>query len=1267
MTRSSLTAWLNTSCSLVLLGACAHGPSHLPATLEDLSSPTLDAGGTNPTRPSHPRSLDSLAISARALEALGRPEEAWPRWLEVARTQQWRTWALSRLDGLVDLVDLKALSPNTMLPQLTAWLPESAPLLRKVAWRLGDTEALRRAQTPVRYRASRRLLSWPGVLVTAAGLVGDKMAAVATDDWRVSHDGRIASPREGAGLYAFELDLAPGRHHLSITTEADLIIWLNPSNSAPERVVEHPALSRFLPTRLEFELELQPGDRLELHAADRSPQVTLSLLPVAPSTASRPAMPLSPHLSDAELLARCDRAILESDVDTSARLEREILRRLEQPHTRNGAMSALWRVELARLAMADRSRPNDRQRADAYAQLEEVLARYPEHLEALEMATRRELDDDPAAAMRRLAAFPAARASDTAAPTNQADNAPHQSVQWMALTVESLLASGERREAFALAKHLVKRLPTSCRARDLSLEAGFEDLRYQAPLEPVFAGAPVDRACLDLRWRELELVRETFALDRGRALLAPLLSSQPGEGLAPGPELGRAHARAAALELAAGQRHAALNHLREARRFGEDDSLLDELERRATPQAGRDATAERALSMSTREPLTDLMARLKKAPRPGPDSGGTLTLFRETRVHIHRDGALTLLEHVAVAPLDKKAIENLGEVVIPDGAEVLVARTWKASVSSSPTSPRGKHSLIPIEPEDLLEKDTISLPALAVGDVAEWAYVYDRPADPRISPAWVAPHVLFDSEDGPVGEARFVVTADNDALAPIFFAEPHTRAHLEELPSRGRRWSFVARDVPQAFPEPLTPHPLSQRVVLHVDAGPLEGRLYAAMSAELQHATRPSPAIETLIAEALSSHPPEQAPAPRLAAGVSASTRLRRVYDYLLESIEEPSEAEVLGPASSEASFVAHRRRGARTLALLAACRALSIRCELALARPIWEGPTPPYADTRAMSYPLVVHPDSGTWLDPSGRYNPFGVLPPALIDSPAIVLGHTPTDLATIGKTPALPASAMGIRKAQLDIELLDSTTFLAHGDETLDGAFGASWRFVLAPLQYEHRQRVLTSVVQQVLPGATIEEVEVTGLDSASTPLFLRWRARGSTQPAGGSMASLGIALFPESLARSTVHLSSRDTPLLVNLAVALDLTVRIKAPPRYGFPSVPRDLKVEYGPLRFERRSAYAEGGRTVTLTKTMTLHPTIIAPSEYTAWRDAAQAVDRADLVQLIFGPGTSGPEPSTPSAASGSTGEPPPTVTRGLPDSPHNSQLDGPRTSTESPK
>ncbi len=1253
----------------LVLVACATTPDPDYSTgglqgLESLHRSLPDSAGGKQLSDS---AASALGLKARLDEALDRPTDAVRRWLIAGRSPAVRPWALTRLAGLLDLVDIEDLTTSTApsrsgapdaLATLLSWLPDSAPLVADLAYRLGNADALALAAIDLRYRVSRRLLPWPGPMDSAPGLVGDAMiAALPSPDsaprpasaWRTASDGRLCSRDDGPGLYAFELDLPPGRHRFSLTTEAEVHAFVTPSEtptasmappqSRPRRVLEYRALSRFLPTTFELDFDLRPGERLELHVAERTSPATIRLVPT-----SLPSLVpvIHPTLPPAALLAATDLAIDRGDVTQLADLESEITRRLDStsPSGRDRALHPLWLVVLSDLVTADRSRPNEGARPLAQTLLARALGLAPRLPEAVIAQARLMLDDNPGDALELttalLAGAPDAKGLTTA----------------RVLQIRALAMSGEQSDAHALATALHRTLPRSCRIHDLWLETGWEDLRFRpealsdARFTRVADLTPVPGPCLDARLRHIELARETFSLDLADRLVAPLLpSTNPGQTvettnksttphpLSPGPHRARAHTTRSRLALARGHWKVAADHAHLARQNGENAAVADELAERAERLASGShmPTAPAAFPLADARPI---LARLSLKRRRMPDAtaqtdpgfgGGTTTLYREQRVDVHPDGSLTVRVHMLVRPLDKKAVETVGELPIPDDAEVHLARTWKL----------GGRSPIPLEPEDILEKTTISLPALAVGDVAEWAFSHTITPDPRIAPDWALPPVVLDSEDGPVEHARFLLTIAPGSAPPTFALTPPSSTRLGP-PSRPTTsaaptsaastssppappppaWLFETRAIPQVFLEPFDPNPLASRLAIHVHSPLTTDRLRAAQQADLIQATRPSPAVTSLVDEALES-----------LGEATAKDQLRALYDHIRRQVEEPTEADVLGPASTNASFIAHRRRGARALLLLSGCQVLGLQCELALARPLFEGEAPPHFDLQSHAYPLVVHPQSGTWLDPSGRFTLWDEVPPALHGVSAVVLPLDPTHAASARTTttPRLTVDRLGKRKARIDIVLSSAEAFTASGSESLDGAFAASWRTVLAPLSPENRERILSSVVQQALPGSTLTDLTLDELDT-DKPLTWRWSATGTTQAAGGKSKSLGIALFPESLARATVALSQRETPLLVNLAVSLELSVRVTAPPGFGFPSVPRDIALEYGPMRLSRRSGFEEGGRIATLEKTFILFPAILPPAEYTQWSDAAQAVDRADLVQLVFAPGGPGPTP-----------------------------------------
>src|SRR5690606_3581848 len=122
------------------------------------------------------------------------------------------------------------------------------------------------------------------------------------------------------------------------------------------------------------------------------------------------------------------------------------------------------------------------------------------------------------------------------------------------------------------------------------------------------------------------------------------------------------------------------------------------------------------------------------------------------------DGGLVHREHRLVRLIDPHAVEAFGEVAAPDGAEILLARTWR---------PIGGGGFQPIEPEDFVEKTTISFPALMPGAVVEMAWFWLEPAGQRAmagadrhgAPWFETDAFELESPHGPTRHARFVLVA----------------------------------------------------------------------------------------------------------------------------------------------------------------------------------------------------------------------------------------------------------------------------------------------------------------------------------------------------------------------------------------------------------------------------------------------------------------------------------------------------------------------------
>lgn len=1116
-----------------------------------------------------------LAVLARLDEAFGQDDDAARRWLDVAeRAPALRAWAMARL---LELVDRVPITPAHL--ERARKLPELAELAEALALRLDDGAALAQARerlgTAFEYQRSRRLLRYPGA--TRSPPLGD----AGWSDARTSRAGTLASPEQGPGLYAFRLALPPGRHRVEIRTEHAARAWVGST-----LVYEHDALAALLPERFAFEVDLPPGGGLELHLVSRTAVATARVMVDRAVEGAPPSAALEAALGPLAALAHLELALADRDVARASAIALP-------------DRSPLVALARARLSLADPSRAPELARAQAKRSLSEALTLELALVEARVLLSRlfaedQELDD----AARALGAGPL----------------PDLASHVLVYTDPELAA----RHAYATLTHL----PRSCLARQELLDSAWDRLVLRP--EDVAAAfperlAPTPGPCLEARLRAAALLRESSRLDDAERLLAPLVARDAG--LDPGPERARALTLAAEVALARGRWSAAAAAAREALDVGGADTFARELIGRAERLLGAPAAPRIDPSADLGLPLADTRA-LIDAHRRRARSGDAREIALDDRyVRVYADGSQRVRVHRIVRVNDVAAVEAVGELPVPDDAEILVVRTWKVS-------PRGLRAL---EPEDILEKSTISLPALSPGDYAEWAWFHRVAAEPRVAPGWRARDHAFDSDEGPVAQARLTLSLAPGAAWPTFVIDPRLAP-----PTRpdDRTWVFEARDLARVYDEPLDPRPEVHRMTLQASSGAGREQLAEAWASELGLATRAAPALEAFYAEAVAGLPERASP----------EAIVEALYDAVRARIDEPDQAPPLGVP---ASWIAERRRGSRALLLTALCRAAGLSCELVLARPLWEGPEPDAPDASGLTYPLVRHVRPGQparWLDPASRWMPIGLLPPALEAVFGISLAAEPPR-ATLVETPGRlgpggDPTHWGARDITLRLEVEPGATrALATGREALDGVFAASWRGALVPMSDETRQRILGAIVQQALPGATVEAVALERLEDDRTPLVWTWRAHLPLSVPGASGAAPGpaeraprnlqLALFPEALTNDTVMLPARDSPLLVNRAARMRLRLEAVAPAGWVFVRAPADVDLTYDLGRFERVSRFEDLGARVVVDKRFLLRPGLVEPARYAAWSDAAVAIDRGDVVQFVLAPArTTPPTPDT---------------------------------------
>ncbi len=1110
------------------------------------------------------------AERARIAQAMGQSAAAVDDWLAALADATLRPWAALNLAELAAYtpVDDRWLSAARVYPEL-------AELTEQLALALDNGDALddARAQLGTRFtwRRSGRLLRYPGRTSSAAVNTTQLGAPLQ------SNAGYIASPEQGPGLYAFEIAIAPGTHRIEILSEAAVRAFVGDT-----LVHTNNALETLAPERTTFDVTLAAGDALQVHLVARSAIARARVFIRAP----HPSPPMKQGF--VATFAALELALADRDLIAAY----DLLDLLPP--------SALQRYAAARIAVADPSRAPERARAAAKALLATVVTNEPSFVEARALLAELHAADleleDARRVLGDLAAAPPAL--DSAIITSLQPNDP--------------AGAARRAEAF------IARAPRSCVAREHWLDNVWEHLRLHVdtlvatfsgpPDRSISTAAPLPGKCLEAHLRAVDIARAAFDLAGADRLLSVLFD--PEHGLDPGPDRARASLLVAHNALARGDWQAASSAARAALADGGADAYAREILGRAERLAGGpprpriDATRDLGLPLSDAREL--ILARCPTAAKCKQSEGGREVLLDDRHVRVNADGSLRVRVHRVVRVNDVAAVEAIGELPVPDDAEVLFVRTWKST-------PKGVRS---IEPEDILEKSTVSLPNLAPGDFAEWAYFHPLAASPRLAPGWRAPTYAFDDTRASVALARFTLSLAPGARPPTFTVDPRLRPPERPDP---HTWVFEAKALPRVFSEPADPRPEARLMALIASSGLERAPLNDALAAEIALGTRVTPTIDAMLRVALDGVPDNAPP----------TQKVQALYDYVRHHVDEPEEAT---PFNVEASWVAERRRGSRPLLLTALCRAANLACELVLARPLWEGPEPalPSLDERdGLSYALVRWAPVGEpprWLDPIGRWMPFGTLPPALEGVFGVSLGASQrtagfTKEPTTLETPPADPSAWGERKVAMAIAFAaDGQSVSAEGSEILDGVFAASWRVALVAMSAEARSRTLTLIVQQALPNASVTSVSLDNLEDDTQPLMWRWRATTPTVPSDRlderGARTLQMALFPEGLTHDTVLVPQRSTPLLVNRAARMSLSLKFTVAPGWVFMRGPSDQTFDYDLGRFERATRFEDLGRTVVVDKRFVLRPGIIEPARYAAWSDAAVAIDRFDVIQVV---------------------------------------------------
>ncbi|MEO6950520.1 MAG: DUF3857 domain-containing protein [Polyangia bacterium] len=552
-------------------------------------------------------------------------------------------------------------------------------------------------------------------------------------------------------------------------------------------------------------------------------------------------------------------------------------------------------------------------------------------------------------------------------------------------------------------------------------------------------------------------------------------------------------------------------------------------------------------------------------PYEGP---AVFVLDRAVR-RVFATGAARTITHNIVKVLTKEGIDRWGEWTLPDSAELLTLAAWK---------PDGSR----LEPEQIAEKESISLPGLAVGDYVEVEYVVRSGPAAAFRGGFLGDRFYFASFDAPLDRSEYVVVTPHGQAVDVDARNAPPTVALEVRDEKDGKVdvrTFGGRRYAQRVAEPSSaPGPEylpSVRVSSRVSATAWRDYLRDASWGT----RRSDPALTTL--------------AHKLVSGATTDrVRLERIDRWVRRNVKQG------GGVEDPATAVLARREGNRATLVSALASAAGLSSRLVLAR----SQRAARVGIELEGYDQVLVEVAGVFDDPRTRHGRPGDLLPQLRGALALPLSGT-------GETLTLPSETTDARTMRVTMTLAKDGSGDVQVEEQLTGWPAVEWRDSLSVLASDRvRSQFEQHSLSAFFPGATLRDLSWEHADDDDVPFVVRYalHAPGLAHVEGDTLV-LPVP-FAGDLLRRYATGAPRQSPYLVEEVAhtTLELHVTPWAGAQVALsPSVTLDGKVG----RFAQGSMFDRG--------TLVLHSRFDMPLQRLAADRAdellgwAVAVDRAE--------------------------------------------------------
>ncbi|MDQ3263195.1 MAG: hypothetical protein M3Y59_05990 [Myxococcota bacterium] len=633
-------------------------------------------------------------------------------------------------------------------------------------------------------------------------------------------------------------------------------------------------------------------------------------------------------------------------------------------------------------------------------------------------------------------------------------------------------------------------------------------------------------------------------------------------------------ARTAELEELAGNRDRALKLREQALALDGSNLTLRRMVERA--QTGKELLAEHAID--GREALAAY-----EGDR-GQEESAISMVLDASAVRVFPDGSMVERTHVIQKALEQGGIQEIAEVNVPAGAQVLALRTIKAD---------GRV----LEPETIENKDTISLPGVQVGDSVQFEYLQARPPRGPGQPGFSAGSFYFRVSKVPNHWSTYKVMAPRGTGMKV---DAHNmKAPAVSVVGEEEVFFHEERRVPPFIPEPDAPPSGNEYLpFVQLGAGTLgNDSLVAAYADNQLDNARVTFEVEDFAWQAVG--------------GKKGLEAVRAIHAAVMEKLVGRDAGLGVSAAASLA-----QDRGSRLWTLKAALEAVGIPTRLVAVRTFSVDPAQ-YLFPNDSLLPYVclrvdVPGGEPVWLDPLVRFGPFGELPESARGRPGLLLPEPGRPGGAVQTPKGKPEEG---KRVTLEVALSEDGALQGQAEEVYTGFDAARIAEALEAMSPQQRDQALQGALSRYFGGAQLSKLELVLKREVGAPLVVRYQFRAPNfARVDGQRLLMGPLTFPSQLGRRYVQVGSRKTPLFVNDSEVGQTRVKLTLPAgmkvRDALPK-PYQLAVPFGDYRRVER----QEGNVFLVEEDFRLQMARIPPDQYPAFAAFAGDLDLAQARDL----------------------------------------------------